>query len=181
VDAGAHIGIASVWFANRFPNARIIAVEPENENFELLTLNVAPYPNIEPVHAALWDTDTPLDVVDPGLGTWGFMTKRVNETSSFGLHRHRVAGLTIDSLMRDYKLEHIDVLKVDIEGAEREVFRKPGAWLEQTDFIIAELHERLKVGCNRAFYRATTGFEQEWFRGESVYIARERAGVAPAA
>ena len=46
VDAGANIGLASVIFANRWPDATIIAIEPEAGNFDLLKKNVAPYGNI---------------------------------------------------------------------------------------------------------------------------------------
>src|SRR5688572_10912341 len=172
IDAGAHIGLAAVWFANRFPDARILAVEPETENFELLCRNAAPYPNIAPVRAGIWSTDTELDVIDPGLGTWGFMTSAWGDSALRGERRERVRGVTVDGLMREHGLDHIDVLKVDIEGAEREVFAAPGEWLERTDLIIAELHERLKVGCNRAFYQATAGFDREWCTGENVFVAR---------
>jgi len=58
VDAGANIGLASICFANKYANATIIAVEPEQSNFELLEENVAPYPNIVPVQAALWYEDS---------------------------------------------------------------------------------------------------------------------------
>lgn len=53
VDAGANIGLASIYFANNYPEAKIIAIEPEQSNFELLKKNVAPYPNIIPLQAAL--------------------------------------------------------------------------------------------------------------------------------
>jgi hypothetical protein len=113
------------------------------------------------------------------LGTWGFMTSATGDTELRGERRQRVRGVTIDGLMRDHGFDHIDVLKLDIEGAEREVFATPGTWLEKTDLIIAELHERLKVGCNRAFYQATAGFDREWFKGENVFVARG-AGIGRA-
>ena len=39
LDAGANIGLSSVYFANRFPNAQVFALEPENSNYELLSVN----------------------------------------------------------------------------------------------------------------------------------------------
>ena len=39
VDAGANIGLASVFFANRYPNARILSLEPEKGNYEMLVRN----------------------------------------------------------------------------------------------------------------------------------------------
>lgn len=49
VDAGANIGLVSVFYASKYPGARVIAVEPEGSNYEMLTKNAAPYPNITTV------------------------------------------------------------------------------------------------------------------------------------
>src|SRR6266404_4664431 len=54
VDAGANVGFASVFFARKYPNARILAIEPETSNFALLKKNVQEYPNVIPIGAALW-------------------------------------------------------------------------------------------------------------------------------
>ena len=63
IDAGANIGFASVYFANKFPKARILAIEPEKDNFEILVKNAAPYPNIEPLRGALWGEKEELEVI----------------------------------------------------------------------------------------------------------------------
>jgi hypothetical protein len=81
--------------------------------------------------------------------------------------------------MRELRIEHIDILKIDIEGAEREVLRDPSAWIGNVDTLIVELHERLKLGCNRSFYNATNGFDDEWIQGENVYVTRSGGCVAP--
>ena len=54
IDAGANIGISTIYFANRFPNAKVIAIEPEESNFELLKINCENYPNVKLVRAAVW-------------------------------------------------------------------------------------------------------------------------------
>ena len=95
--------------------------------------------------------------------------------SSGNLHSnicHTVMGMTIDKIMKDYSLAKIDILKVDIEGAEKEVFSETSSWIEKVDSIIIELHERMKVGCNRSFYCGSNGFENEWIQGENVYLSR---------
>jgi hypothetical protein len=74
IDAGANIGLTSVYFANKFPRSKIIAIEPENGNFEVLLMNVKNYPNIIPVNAALWNECGMIDVLNVGLGNNGFMT-----------------------------------------------------------------------------------------------------------
>lgn len=173
VDAGANIGLASIYFANKFPEAKIIAIEPEASNFELLKKNIFPYKNIIPVCGALWDENKYIDVVDVGLDKCGFMTKRKGEADKIACSIcHEIKGMTVDKIMENYGIEYIDILKIDIEGAEREVFQDPSSWIEKIDTLIVELHERLKVGSSRSFYNSTSGFDDEWFRRENVYLTR---------
>jgi FkbM family methyltransferase len=165
VDAGANIGLASILFANRFPQAKVFAIEPEHDNFNLLADNTRSYDNIVPLQAALWGENTTIHLTDPGDGAWGFMTEPAGEG-------HAVTAITVDRLMRDNGIDHIDILKVDIEGAEKEVFADTSAWIDRVGSIIVELHERQKGGCSRSFYNATAGFPHEWLHGENVYISR---------
>jgi FkbM family methyltransferase len=169
VDAGANIGLTSVYFAIRYPSARIIAVEPEASNFALLQANTAPYANVTPVRAALWRENTGVDVIDPGKGKWGFQT--VADAGRPAIQR--VPGMTVDALMDRCGLQAIDVLKIDIEGAEKEVFADASAWIDRVGVLMVELHERMKTGCNRAVYAATGGFPTEWVQGpNNVGMAR---------
>ncbi len=173
VDAGANIGLASIYFANKYPRARIIAIEPEQSNFALLAQNVAPYQNITPVHAALWHRNEEINLIDPGLGKWGFMTEQKNSSDrSLGPVSHAVKAMTVDRIIEDFQLDRIDILKIDIEGAEREVFGDTSAWIGKVDTLIVELHERMKPGCQRSFYNGSNGFEREWMQGENVYLSR---------
>jgi FkbM family methyltransferase len=80
IDAGANIGLASVYFASRFPNARILAIEPERKNFEILVKNVERYPNVQPILGALWGERAEVEVVDRGLGNWGFMIEASSDS-----------------------------------------------------------------------------------------------------
>lgn len=173
VDAGANIGLASVYFANQFPNARILAIEPEKENFEVLVKNVEPYPNIQPVLGALWSEKMEVEVVDRGFGNWGFMIEAPSDgrTSSNSNHQ-MVEGMTVDMILDRYDVKKISILKLDIEGAELEVFRNSSSWIDRVDSLIIELHEHMKPGCNRSFYSATGGFDIEWSQGEFVYLTR---------
>ncbi len=66
VDCGANIGISSVWYAQRYPRARIIAVEPEPENFRILSMNAANYPNIVAVQGGVSDRQTRVSLTNAG-------------------------------------------------------------------------------------------------------------------
>lgn len=173
IDAGANIGLASVLFSNKYPNAKIIAIEPEAGNFEILKKNVAAYPNVIPLRAALWHRNTEIDICNPDRGNWGFVTKEAN--TSLPIEKptgQKVPAMTVDRIMEDHDIEHVDILKIDIEGAEREVFSDSSAWIDKVDAVILELHEYASPGCSRSFYTGTPDFPSEWRQGENVYISR---------
>jgi FkbM family methyltransferase len=168
VDAGANIGCASIWFANKYPNAKVIAIEAQAENFKLLKENVFPYKNIIPIYAALWSKDDiSLSIeLEYGKGFDGFTVHESNDNTS-------VKTITIRKIMRDFNLEHIDILKIDIEGAEKEVFEESKEWVYKIGTILVELHDRKKSGCSRAFYAATNDIQfNEWNQGELVCLSR---------
>ncbi len=85
-----------------------------------------------------------------------------------------VRATTVDRIINDFELDKIDILKIDIEGAEREVFDDTSSWIGKVDALIVELHERIKSGCNRSFYNGSNGFDHEWTQGENVYLARAK-------
>lgn len=72
VIVDAHVGLTSIWFATRYPKATIIAIELEGANYKLMVRNLAAFPNVTPVEAALWSHSGVLAIDDPGAGTWGF-------------------------------------------------------------------------------------------------------------
>ena len=79
VDVGANIGLSTILYANKYPKARILAVEPEPSNFEMLKKNTEPYSNITAVRAALWKEDCDLQIFDPTTDSWGFWGFRMRE------------------------------------------------------------------------------------------------------
>jgi FkbM family methyltransferase len=174
LDAGANIGLASIYFANRYPNAKIISVEPEDTNFQLLEKNTAGYPNILPLKAALWHKNEKISLKDPGIGKWGYITESPESLAgTAGEFCHMVDGKTVRSIMETYGLRQINIFKVDIEGSEKEVFSDSSDWIDQVQSIIVELHDRVKQGCSRSFYNGTNGFDDEWIQGENVYLSRD--------
>jgi hypothetical protein len=84
-----------------------------------------------------------------------------------------VEGVTLSWIMDTYQIDFVDILKLDIEGSEREVFQDSDAWINKVGVIAVELHERIKVGCRRAFYNATNHFEHEFIKGENVFVLRD--------
>jgi len=172
VDAGANIGLASVYFATQFPQARILALEPESSNYALLCKNAAAYPQIVPIQAALWSTTTTLDLVD-AMGKHDLFRTQTPGVANSSPVISQVAALDMLQLLADYRLEQIDILKVDIECSEIEVFGGAAAWIDRVGVILIELHDRFKRGCSLSFYTAVQDFEVEWRRGMVLGVARQ--------
>jgi FkbM family methyltransferase len=170
LDAGANVGLSAVYFASRFPDAEIVAIEPERANFELLQRNVAPYPNVTCLRKALVGVPRTVSIVDPGEGSWAFQAAPPGAERE--AHIDEVEGVTVLDVMRTFGWTHIDLLKLDIEGSEKEVFEAAYPWIDSVDIIVAELHDTLRRGCSLAFYTATASFRQEFHKGENVFLVR---------
>ena len=171
LDCGGNIGCAAVYFANKYPSAQIYSVEPENNNFQFLTFNTAFYDNVQPLKSALWDKETFIRVEDKGFGIAGFMTFETTPED-----KNALKTTTIKKLLAESGFEGIDILKLDIEGAEKEVFAAPDvdSWLSKVKVLIIELHDRMKRGCSCEFFKAISKYE--WFftlRGENLIFIRE--------
>ena len=175
VDAGANTGLTAARFATRFPRARILALEIDPSNFDLLQRNTRHYPNVEPVHKGLWSHRTRIRVDNPDAESWAFQAAEVK-----GSEDASIEALGVADLMVDYRLPRIDLLKIDIEGAEHEVFAGGiDAWIDRVAMIAVETHVRMRPGCTDAIRRAVAGHgfvESTW--SEYLVLRRQhRAGA----
>lgn len=155
IDAGGNVGYTAVYFASIYPDAKIITIEPDKDNFEVLVENTKNYPNILPLRAALWGSSKNMFIhKDNGLGEWGRQTFEAN-TQVIGNLEDTIKSVTIPQIMNAYDMDIIDILKIDIEGAEKDVFSK-GAdlWLPKIRIMAIELHDRMVAGCSEAFASA---------------------------
>lgn len=136
IDLGANIGLSAIYFSSVFKEATVFAVEPDMDNYNLLLQNC--YEEIKakrivPVHAAAYVRDIELYVNKSG--------NAYNSTvSEEGDPNNVVKGTSIKKLCRDYGIEKIDLLKIDIEGAEQFLFEDNFDWLKIVNYIIIETH-----------------------------------------
>lgn len=173
VDAGANIGLASIFFANKFPEAIIYALEPESSNFALLEKNTAFYPQIKTLKRALWSENKNIQLINPDNGHWGFMT--TDKTPNAREKTDLVPAVTLDRLLEESAANQVDILKIDIEGAEKEVFEHSQLWIARVGIIMAELHDLHRPGCSKAFNEATQGFPSKVTKGQTVMCLRADA------
>jgi FkbM family methyltransferase len=170
IDAGANIGASAVYFARRYPNARVFAIEPEQDNYNILLKNINKYNNIFPIKAALWGKKETRVIYDRFTGPSGYtISETNNKTESTG---QQVECITISSLIDDYDLHNIDILKMDIEGAEKCVLENSDDWINKVSIIIAELHDKICTEASSGFYLATREFKHFEKNGEKVTAYR---------
>ena len=137
----------------------------------MLKFNTCLYENIYPVNSAMWDKETFIKVEDRGFGEWGFMTF---ETTADDPNAFKT--VTVAKLLKDSGFDEIDLLKVDIEGAEKEVFGAADVdeWLPKVKVIAIELHDRMKDGCSYEFFKAVSKYQWHFaFRGENLIFIRK--------
>jgi len=137
VDLGANVGYATADFLCRYPNARVVAVEMDPANASLATRNTLRFgPRCEVLNAAIWQTDG--RVRYGGHEEQGF---RITESvSDRDVGQQTAPAWSLDHLFDHYRIELVDYLKMDIEGAEAELLRPPLAWAKRVRAMKVELH-----------------------------------------
>jgi FkbM family methyltransferase len=163
LDIGANIGLASLFFLRRYPRARVIAVEPDPDNFALARDNLRPFARrCTLVRGALWSHTTRL-TLRPGAAPWA--TQVVPGDGA-------VPAFSLDDLLARFGLPFVDLLKIDIEGAEEEVFRADhGAALARVGCCAAELHG---PACAAAFHAAARRHRLTTSRRGELTVAYRR-------
>ena len=177
VDGGANIGLSSVWLANAFPDATIFAVEPDPANVVMLRRNVAAYPNIVPVEAALWDRPAVLGIVNGDAESWAF---RVGERASASVTRS-VAAVGINELVARVDAGELLIAKLVIQGAERAVFRSNLDWLSHTGLVIFMPNDWADPwsGAGRTAVSALSRLAFDWVvKDQCLFCYRDPASMA---
>jgi FkbM family methyltransferase len=174
LDAGANCGLATVFLHSMFPEAHIVAIEPAEDNFRQLRRNVA-LASIERsvtcVHGAVWPRREPVSIIDPTVDSWAYRTTTAGSapTSTAGA----IMGRSLDELAAMAPSGAFDLVKLDIEGSERELFTDPSAMrvFSRARAVLIELHDRIVEGCSAAFYRAIVDrpFNQ-YTRGDACLV-----------
>src|SRR5262249_38864386 len=130
--------------------------------YAALVRNTAPYSRVVPMHAALWNVDGQVEVFPggPRKRKWSF---RVRSGSG-------CRAITFPTLLRETRFEEVDILKVDVEGAEREIFSNCN-WMVKVELLAIELHDRYFPGCSDAVNAVTKQYRKSG-RGPVTFYCR---------
>lgn len=171
LDCGANIGASAIWFSSTYPKATVTAIEPERENFRLLKENSRDL-KVLPINAAVAAKSGKLQLFDPGDGEWAFSTIAGSE----GKMLYEVEALSIDELLLGQNGTPF-ILKIDIEGAEQELFMANGDAFDRFPLLIIELHDWMlpRRASSRPFLQWHSGCDRDFvFHGENVFSFSNR-------
>lgn len=165
VDCGANIGLTSIYYSNKYPQAKVIAIEPEKSNYDMMVSNTRNYSNIKCLHKGVWKKSCMLEIIDESVSNWEFVVKESN-------NKNGISAISILDLIKEYEISQIDILKIDIEGSEKEVFEDNAAsWLPFVKILIIELHDRYKHGCSQALFKSLVSYQYDMqMRGDNLCI-----------
>lgn len=181
VDAGGYIGTAALALAQIFPRAQIVTVEPSSDNFHILSENIRSATNIFPIKAALVaSTRGHTALSNRGTGQWGY-TIVDNVCGPVLDEIEEVETITLEEIQAEFDDQPVGLLKLDIEGGEKELFEKAAPVLTEVYAIFVELHDRILPGCEAAFLAFSKDRIQLNFGGEKYLSVRTEANdLAPA-
>ncbi len=140
IDAGAMIGAFTAWVKHLYPDALVLAIEPEPGNLELLIRNVDDNGVIIRRGALSYDTARNTLAID-GANSGGHRLIYVNHGDTVdGLVINEIDCYTLEDLMIGH-LKYIDLLKLDVEGSEMDVLLSAeDDTLRRIHHIVGERH-----------------------------------------
>lgn len=180
IDAGANIGASSLYFHMAMSGCYIVAIEPDESNYHILRENTNRC-NVKTIHAALTSDSHDSKVFDIGNAEWGFVTAPLGEESGDEqLMTQIVPGVTIPEVVERNAHAVPFIVKIDIEGAESEVFSQNTDWIKKIPLVIVEPHDWLfpKWGTMVNFFRALSDMDFDFeVHGENVFVINNDPNV----
>ena len=173
IDAGADIGDETIRFRHLHPSAEIIALEPAKDNFRLLKMNCRSDPSCNLLNKGLWGRDGYLSV-HRGSGNESFWVSEADDPK----REYDVEAVSLPTLLREHGWDAVDILKLDIEGAERNVFEAPDTdWIRRTQVIIVECPDRDAPGTGQRIFAKTAASRFDvHVHGENLVFIRRNSG-----
>jgi FkbM family methyltransferase len=168
IDAGGNIGLTSLFFLENFDRPNIICVEPEIENFKSLELNIDNNSNckVVKINGAVWSSNCKIKIINDFRDKLDWSC-RVEETRDAA----GIQAYSINQLIEDNNFKELDILKMDIEGSEKQVFTSPSSnldFLKITKCIALEIHD--EFDCRSDIYKVLNDFDFKLFNQGELTI-----------
>ena len=135
VDLGSNTGLAARWLQAHHPGAKVLCVEPEAGNASLLEENLKRSDSASDVYRACIGSVKRSVQLKSSSGSWGFEMVEAGEADG-----ELIRVITMDDVLHDHGWNTVDLLKCDIEGAERELFEGCADWIQCVHLVVVECH-----------------------------------------
>lgn len=132
IDAGANVGVAVVYWKNLYPQAKILAFEPDKGIFDVLCENSSKYNDITVLNVGLFDEEGVVDFFFEGADSGSLVRNKESEK--------RIQSKIEVRKLSDFLAEKVDLLKIDIEGAEYRVIKEASSLLKNVKYLFIEYH-----------------------------------------
>ncbi len=165
LDAGGNIGLFSQMAARRWPQATVVCIEPVAGNLEMARANCAGLPNVSFRRAAVWSAPGRVTLEDPDAREGAFAFRAADEGA--------VEAVTLDALLDALPDAELVLLKMDIEGAEKEALVPGARFWRHRPVILIEPHDFLpgRSATLRGLLSQPAYADADWeVRGESVFV-----------
>jgi FkbM family methyltransferase len=155
IDGGANVGMSSIYFNSLFPEAKIFSFEPDTNNFIMLNRNLGNLKNIKTFQKGLWGKSAKIYLnIISGYVDFYVTEEKTPKTIA------EIDCISIADLMTSEQLDSIDILKLDIEGAEKIIFETdPEKWLPKVGCIMIETHDRMTPNSSKALFDALQNYD----------------------
>lgn len=168
IDCGAHIGLASRYFAELYPGAKVVGIEPAPENALLARQHCADLTNVEIVQAAIGSRSGFARIRNSEADGWALQVERADTATE-------IEVIKIADVIAANPDCSLAIVKIDIEGFESDLFESNLEWIDACPLIIIELHDWLMPGAGTSanFLKAIAGRSRDFMqRGENVFSLR---------
>jgi len=145
VDLGSNIGFTIIDYKLTYPNAQILGVEMDRDNYQLCIKNTSAYPNVTVLNKAIWFENGTIQY-NSNVNNDSYSATSLSSDKSTNDQLIGIESITIPDLLAMNNIKKVDFMKIDIEGAEVEIFKKGNLdWLNLVDSMHMEIHDRLEV------------------------------------
>lgn len=123
IDAGANIGVFSVFAANMCPEGKVFVFEPSKKTYDILLQNIKNYPNIRSMNIALGDKQGSGKLILAESSGSNTLEDSEMYKNSEGARKEDIEVTTIDDFVKQRGINRVDFIKMDTEGYEKKILK----------------------------------------------------------
>jgi FkbM family methyltransferase len=165
IDLGANIGLSSIFFLSRFNSVEVVCIEPEDSNFDILNKNLGFLNNVKLLKNGIHSNRATLFIIDPGKGKDAYYLSEIDSDDKI----NSIDCITINDIMELMNWIAVDLIKMDIEGAEKDVILNTQikSWSQITKILALEIHDfKVRNTHEEIINKLSTEFQNKSNSGE---------------